>query len=85
MNTDFIQAQAHDPQGFKELPLEEQLALIADITYYWASQKVAALKAAGKTRVDSCIEAQEAYEAEKYWTALNQNIKKLADLQLKGY
>lgn len=84
MNTDFIQNLAQDPQGFKELELNEQLDLIADITYYWGQKKIEALKAAGKTRMDSCIEAQEAYEAQKYWEAVNMNIKKQADLRLKG-
>lgn len=69
-----------DAKAFRSLGLEEQLAVTADIVLYWADMKVWALEKAGKTRVDSCIEAQKYYNREKYWDSIQMNTKKLADL-----
>jgi hypothetical protein len=68
------------PAKFRELDIQDQLMLIADIVLYFADMKVWALERNGKTRVDSCIEAQRYYNREKYWESINMNIKKAADI-----
>ena len=78
---DHILLYANDIVSFRELSIEEQLDLIADIVAYWAHQKIEALDAAGKTRVDSCLVAQRAELIEKQWTSYNQNLKKRIDLE----
>lgn len=75
-----VAAYINNPAEFKELELEEQLLIIADIVLYFADMKVWALERNNKTRVDSCIEAQKYYNREKYWDSLNMNIKKRADI-----
>lgn len=79
-----IAVYASDTTAFKRLALEEQLMLIADITLYFAELKLWALEVNGKTRVDSCLEAQKYYAKEKYWEQLNQNLKKKAELETAG-
>lgn len=77
-----IEKYASDPESFRSLELPEALTIVADIALYCAEQKNDALEAAGKTRTDSCLPAQRWYDKEKYWTSVNQNIKKLADLEI---
>ncbi len=66
-----------DPAKLRDLEPEEQLAILAELTLYCAAEKTRALRTANKTRVDSCIEAQEWYDREKYWIQKNQNVKQL--------
>lgn len=66
-----------DPAKLKELELEEQLTVLAELSLMCAQEKTAALRRAGKTRVDQCLEAQEWYDREKYWVQKNQNAKQL--------
>ena len=80
MNPDILKYAA-DPEAFKALEIEDQLSLVADIILHYAQLKTGALREAGKTRVDSCIEAQEFYDLEKYWERMNQNIKKVAEME----
>jgi hypothetical protein len=69
------------PEAFKALPLEDQLQVVADIAYFCAEKKNDELEAAGKTRLDACLPAQRWYDKQKYWEAVNMNIKKLAELE----
>jgi hypothetical protein len=75
-----VAAYTQDAAGFQHLELDEQLMLIADIVLFWADMKVWALERNGKTRVDSCIEAQKYYNREKYWDDIQMNLKKRADI-----
>lgn len=71
-----------DPATFKELSLEDQLSVIADLILYCAVEKTNELEKAGKTRVDSSIAAQRWHNQEKYWENVQMNIKKLAELEM---
>lgn len=66
---------------FKQLPLEEQLAQVADLILYYAEAKTSALEAAGKTRVDSCLEAQKFHNLEKYWENMQTNVRRLGEME----
>lgn len=78
-----IEYFALNPDQFRELEVKEKLNIIADVAHYWRTKKIEALEVSGKTRVDSVVEAQKYQANEVYWTQLNQNIKKVADLEVE--
>lgn len=70
-----------NPAAFKELELDEQLALIADLILYCATAKTDALVTDGKTRVDGSIAAQRWHNQEKYYENLQTNLRRLLELE----
>lgn len=72
-----ISAYVENADDFRLLELEDQLNMIADITLYWNDQETLAWENHGK----SSVEAKRCHDRAKYWTDLNQNIKKLAELE----
>lgn len=67
---------AENPPAFKRLPVADQLAVIADIVLYWADAETDAMKDHGK----SSLEVKRCHDRVKYWTAYNQNLKKIVEL-----
>lgn len=74
---DRLREYAEDPTKFKKLSLEDQLSLFADLILYWADKESQAMAEYGK----SSIEAKRCYDRKKYWEHLNQNVKKLAEIE----
>lgn len=81
MNTESVQPYLDDPSLFGAMGLEEQLMIVADIIFYFAEKKTEALQLAGKTRVDSCIEAQPWKNREDYYSNIQTNVRRLAELE----
>lgn len=75
MNTNIAQL-VEDKELFKQLTLEEQLTVIADLQLFCSEQESDRMEESDK------IGAKRWKDRAKYWTAVNQNIKKLAELQV---
>ena len=72
-----IKDLAEHPEKFKDLEIEDQLQIVADIILYWANKESDAMAEYGK----SSIEAKRMHDTMKYWDNLQMNIKKLAELE----
>lgn len=78
MNATIVE-YADDPERFKKLELEEQLAIIADIILYWADKEVEVLRAGHKERHP---EFREVHNRTKYWESLQTNIRRAVEVEL---
>lgn len=70
---------AANPEVFKALPVEDQLAVLADVILHCATLEIQVLKDGYKER---SVEFRTAHERKKYWENMNMNVKKIAELEI---
>lgn len=77
-----IMEYATDPERFKKLEPDEQLAIIADIILYWSDKEVEVLRQGHKERHP---EFREVHNQTKYWESLQTNIRRAMESEAVKY